>query len=137
MWGVECGASGVKRTRARFTPYPKPQDPYPRPLSPRAVYIGTGMNRRTFALLLPGAAALPALAAAAPMAGARAAVDPAAAPPDPLTPAQMAQYEKNAPERARATAHLRAYPLTNAIQPDFVFVAAPAARQQEKQGGKP
>lgn len=84
-------------------------------------------------MLLPGAAALPALGAAAPSwAPATAVRGTPAAPADPLTPAQMAQYEKNAPERARATAHLRAYPLDNAIQPDFIFFAAPAGRKGEK-----
>lgn len=81
------------------------------------------MNRRSFAKLLPAAAALPAVACHA----SHAAAAPAAAA-SPLTTAQMAQYHKAAPRRARSEAHLRAYPLTNAIQPDFIFVAAPEGK---------
>lgn len=91
------------------------------------------MNRRFFAKLLPAAAVLPTLAAAVPALAAQPSLpDAAAAPHLPLTPAQLARYEKNAPERAHATAHLRAYALSNANQPDFIFFAAPARRDEAK-----
>ncbi len=81
------------------------------------------MNRRSFAKLLPAAAALLAVACHASHAA-----PPPAAAASPLTTAQMAQYQKAAPRRAHSEAHLRAYPLTNADQPDFIFVAAPEAK---------
>ncbi|MGH9525358.1 MAG: hypothetical protein ACRD2F_01680 [Terriglobales bacterium] len=52
-----------------------------------------------------------------------------APPASPLTPPEMAQYEKDAPNRARAARRLRAYPLNNAVQPDFTFFAAPEDRR--------
>lgn len=93
------------------------------------------MNRRSFAKWLPVAAALPALASGLPLASAASlagsAANPtaSASPLSPLTPAQMARYQKNAPQRARSQSHLRAFDLANGDQPDFVFFAAPEARR--------
>lgn len=85
------------------------------------------MDRRSFSLLLPAAAALPGLVLGTPAAGRN--ENSSAPPASPLTPREMAQYEKNAPSRARAARRLRAYPLSNAVQPDFIFFAAPEARR--------
>lgn len=85
------------------------------------------MDRRSFSLLLPAAVALPGLVLGTPAAGRN--VNSSAPPASPLTPPEMAQYEKDAPNRARAARRLRAYPLNNAVQPDFTFFAAPEDRR--------